>query len=249
MPLKKNTAVPFYEKLSLMLIGLIALGYLIVEGKELLDPLVFGFLFAILLLPIANFFEGKCRLPRSLAAFIAILLMLLFITGVFYLVGSQISKLTHDLPMLKKQVSQSVKELQEWIQTAFHIEAAEQINYINDTTKKIVSSGNTVLSTTFGAVSSLVLFDLFILIFTFFILFYRRLLLNFFLWVFNEENSKTVFDIIENIQTILRQYILGLLLEMIIVAGIACAAFWMIGIKYAALLGIIVALFNIIPYI
>jgi putative permease len=42
---------------------------------------------------------------------------------------------------------------------------------------------------------------------------------------------------------------LGLLLEMVIVATVACAAFWMIGIKYAVLLGIIVGLFNIIPYL
>ncbi|NNU34708.1 AI-2E family transporter [Mucilaginibacter sp. S1162] len=37
--------------------------------------------------------------------------------------------------------------------------------------------------------------------------------------------------------------------EMVIVATVACAAFWFIGIKYAVLLGIIVGLFNIIPYL
>ena len=47
----------------------------------------------------------------------------------------------------------------------------------------------------------------------------------------------------------MRQYILGLLLEMFVVACIACIAFWIIGIKYAVLLGIIVALFNLIPYV
>jgi len=93
------------------------------------------------------------------------------------------------------------------------------------------------------------LFYAFILIFTFFILFYRRLLFRFILWVFKEENSATVFDIMENIQSILRQYILGLLLEMAIVATIACTAFWLIGVKYAVLLGLIVGLFNIIPYL
>ncbi|HEX8024189.1 AI-2E family transporter [Mucilaginibacter sp.] len=121
--------------------------------------------------------------------------------------------------------------------------------YVDDTAKKLMESGTDVLGTTFGAISSLMLFYVFILIFTFFILLYRRLLIRFIVWVFRDENEHVVMDIVENIQSILRQYILGLLLEMVIVAGVAITVFWMIGIKYAALLGIIVGLFNIIPYI
>jgi predicted PurR-regulated permease PerM len=36
---------------------------------------------------------------------------------------------------------------------------------------------------------------------------------------------------------------------MVVVACVACTVFWFIGIKYAVLLGIIVGLFNIIPYL
>lgn len=248
MPVKKTTT-PFYEKLSLVLIGLIALGFLVKEGKQVLDPLMFGFLFAILLLPIANFFEKKFRFPRSLSSFVSILLMIAFIGGILYLVGSQISGLANDWPQLKSQVSQSVSDLQGWITHAFHINASKQMTYVNNTTKKIIASGTDVIGTTFGAISSLMLFYAFILIFTFLILFYRRLLLRFLICVFKEDHSSVVFDIVENIQTILRQYIIGLLLEMFIVATIACTAFWIIGIKYAVLLGLIVGLFNIIPYV
>ena len=56
MAVKKATH-PFYEKLSIVLVGLIALGYLVIQAKDVLDPLMFGFLFAILLLPVSNFFE------------------------------------------------------------------------------------------------------------------------------------------------------------------------------------------------
>ena len=49
----KKPATPFYERFALIIIGLVAFGFLIDEGKEILDPLVFGFLFALLLLPIA----------------------------------------------------------------------------------------------------------------------------------------------------------------------------------------------------
>lgn len=248
MAVKKITA-PFYEKLSLVLVGLIALGYLIIKAKEVLDPLIFGFLFAILLLPVSGFFERKCRLPRSASSLISILLLVGFIFGIGYLVGSQISNLADDWPQLKNQVSDSVLNLQGWISSVFHVNAAKQMAYVNNTTKKIIASGTTVLGTTFGAISSLMLFYAFIMIFTFFILFYRRLLFRFIIWVFDEHNKAIVVDIVENIQSILRQYILGLLLEMGIVATVACTLFWIIGIKYAVLLGLIVGLFNIIPYL
>jgi len=248
MTVKPNTH-PFYEKLSLVLIGLIALGYLVILGKDMLDPLIFGFLFAILLLPVASFLEKKIRLPRSIASLLSIILLLSFIGGVLYLVGSQISSLGSDWPMLKTQVSQSLDDLSQYIQHVFHINTTKQLTYVHETTTKIMASGGDVLGQTFGAISSLMLFYVFILIFTFFILLYRSLLFRFIVWVFSDEYSAIVHDIVENIQNILRQYILGLLLEMFVVACLACTAFWLIGAKYAVLLGIIVALFNLIPYI
>ncbi len=248
MPEKKITA-PFYERLSLVLVGLIALGYLIILSKDLVDPLVFGFLFAILLLPIGTFLEKKFRLPRGIASMLSIILLIAFISGLLYLIGSQISHIADDWPMLKKQVVQSIENLQEWIQAKFHVDMSRQMDYVHNATSKIMSSSTGVIGTTFGAVSSLMLFYTFIVIFTLLILLYRRLLHSFLIWVFREENSATVIDIVENVQGILRKYILGLLLEMFIVSCVACTAFWIIGIKYAVLLGILVGLFNIVPYV
>ncbi len=247
--ISKKIIAPFYERVALILIGFVVLGYLIVQGKELLDPLLFGFLFAILVLPVANFFERKLRLPRSASSFLSVIMLVGLVTAILYLVGAQISRLMSDWPVLKNQLTQSVNDLSLWIESSFSINLESQKTIVDDTAKKILSSGSQVITTTFGAVSSLVLFYVFIMIFTFFILFYRRLLYQFVLKVFNAEHGHIVNDITQNIQSILRQYILGLLFEMIIVAAIACTAFWMIGIKYAVLLGIIVGLFNIIPYL
>jgi len=248
MALKKTT-IPFYEKLSLVLVGFIALGYLVILAKNVLDPLVFGFLFAILLYPIATFLEKKLRLPRGLSGLVSILLLIAFVACILFLVGSQISGLSNDWPMLKSQVSESVDQLSQWIQHAFHIDVTKQMSYVHSTTQKLMESGGAVAGQTFGAISSLMLFYAFILIFTFLILFYRSVLIRFIIWVFSDEYEAIVHDIVENIQSILRQYILGILLEMFVVACLACIAFWIIGIKYAVLLGIIVALFNLIPYV
>ena len=246
---EKKIAAPFYERLALILVGLIALGYLVILAKDFLDPLVFGFLFAILLLPVADFFEKKARLPRGAAGMVAIAALIAVISGILYLVGSQIAKLADDWPMLKKQVGSSIHEIQNWVESTFHVNMEKQMDYVHNATNKIMSSGTEVLGTTFGAISSLMLFYVFIVIFALLILLYRRLLFKFLLQVSGADNQHIVYDIVENVQKIMRQYILGLLLEMFIVATIACSIFLFIGIKYALLLGIIVGLFNIIPYV
>jgi putative permease len=245
----KKLIAPFYERLSLILIGMMALGFLIIQGKEVLDPLMFGFLFAILLLPVSAFFEKKLRLPRGASSFLSIILLVTFVSGVLYLVGSQISRLMDDWPMLQKQIAQSLNNVYDWIEGTFKYDVSKQKLLIHKTEVKLMSSGTEVVGTTFGAVSSLLLFYVFIMIFTFFILFYRKLLYGFVLKAFGKNNEPIVHDVIANIQGILRQYILGLVFEMVIVATVACAAFWFIDIKYAVLLGIIVGLFNIIPYL
>jgi predicted PurR-regulated permease PerM len=157
--------------------------------------------------------------------------------------------LSDDWPQLQKQVLETVGTIRRAIRDQFHISSYKQIAYVNKTTKDIIADGPGVLSTTFGAVSSLLLFYAFIIIFTFFMLLYRRLLLRFFIWVFREENSNIVFDIVENVQYIIRKYIVGLLIEMLIVSIAACTIFYFVGVKYFLLLGIITGLFNIIPYI
>ena len=74
-------------------------------------------------------------------------------------------------------------------------------------------------------------------------------MLKFLIALVNDESNTIVHDVVGNIQLVIRKYILGLLLEMLIVASLCWLAFGILGIKYFILLGLITALFNIIPYV
>lgn len=246
---KTRVSAPFYTQLAMVLISLVTLFYIAILGKSILAPLVFSLLFAVLLLPLANFLERGLRFPRSMASLMSVLLLVAFLAGILYLVGSQISSLADDWPLFKQQVLTSLSDLQHWISAKFHIRIKQQNSYIDNATSKLLATGSSVLGDTLLSISSLLLFFVFILIDTFFLLYYRRLIVRFLVSVFKEENSVTVYDIIAEIQSRIRQYILGLLLEMLIVAAVCCLALWILGVKYAILLGLITGLFNIIPYI
>jgi len=202
-----------------------------------------------LLLPLAGFFETKLKLRRNAASALSDLLLLAAIAGVLLLVGTQISSLSNDLPKLKEQVIASFQNFQEWISTTFHVNIEKQMDYVNSATAKIEKATPNVIGATVLSLSSVLFFLVFVILDTFFLLFYRSRLLKFLVDVFKEENSKIVYDIVERVQFIIRKYLVGILLEMTTVAIVCCTVFMLLGIKYAILLGLITALFNIVPYI
>jgi putative permease len=249
MYLKSDSEKPFYTKFAQVLVGLIALGYVAVLGKEVLSPLIFSCLFSILLLPVARFFEVKLKFRRGGAAMLSVIILLSLIGFVIYIVGSQVSDLAKDWPQFRVQLSKSIGEIRNWVAATFHINEHKQLDYIHTVTNKIESSGTQMAGATFVSLSSVLLFMVFTFIYTFFFLLYRSLIMKFLESVFLPENKELVYEIIEQVQYIIRKYVIGLMIEMAIVATGVSITFSLMGIKYAILLGLITGLFNIIPYI
>jgi len=242
----KQISLPYYAKLAFVLIILIAVSYVAILGKDLLAPLVFSFLFAMLLLPLARFLQNKCRLPRGAASMLSVILFTAFVALVIYIVAMQLSSLSSDWPEIKAQIMQSVDQLHRWTVNKFHFQWNAQVLAI---TKEVNAQGATVIGTTLLSASSMVLFLVFIFIYTFFILFYRKILISFLLKAFGNESEVLVFDVAEQIQYIMKKYISGLFLEMITVCAIVFGLLSLLGVKYAFLLALITCLFNLIPYV
>jgi predicted PurR-regulated permease PerM len=233
----------------MVLISIIALFYIAIIGKTILAPMIVAFLSAVLLLPFAAYLEKKMKFHRSLAALSAVLLLLCCIAAILYIVAAQITGLADNLPQFKLQILSTIKDLQNWIALKFHIEIIRQNSYMTNTASRILTSGPSIIGATVMSLTSKLLFLLFALIDSFFLLYYRRILVKFLVAVFRAENSKTVFDIVAQVQSRIRQYVLGLLLEMLIVSTVCCIALWILGIKYFILLGLLTGLLNLLPYI
>jgi putative permease len=249
MDLKTFPGLPFYIKLACVLFSLFAIGYLVIIAKEVLSPLIFSCLFSILLLPVASFFERKLRLPKSAAAMVAVILLLSFIGLLVFIIGSQIAGLAKEWPQFQEQISKTLWDFRGWVQNNFHVTRGKQLRVISSAKDKVLSSDTAVVGATVLSLSSVLLFLIFTFIYTFFFILYRRLIMKFLVSVFLDENKATVHDIIEQVQHIVRKYIIGLLIEMGIVATGVSIAFSAMGVRYAILLGLITGLFNIVPYI
>lgn len=248
MPPQKTTTY-FPVRLASILICILAVGYIAIIADKIIIPIVFALLFSILLLPLARFFEKKLGFPRGAASGVAVILFIVGITIVFYTIGTQISNLSNDWPLFKNQLQTSLTSLQQWIAVTFHYNIEKQKTAINNAASGALSGGTSIIGSTLLSVTSLILYTVLTLIYTFFMLLYRKVLLKFLIALVNDAKTTIVHDVVSNIQIVIRKYILGLLLEMFIVAALCWISFGLLGIKYFVLLGLITALFNIVPYV
>ncbi|WP_133441046.1 AI-2E family transporter [Chryseobacterium salivictor] len=245
----KDIKLPFIAKLALVLISILALGYLAKIGKGVLAPLFFAILMALLFLPFANFLERKLRFSRTVSTFSSLLIMLLFLTGLIYFFSTQLSDFVNDFPILKEQVTRSFNEFQIWVSQTFHLNFAKQMSYINQALDKLLSSTGLILGFTVSMFSSTMAFFLFSALFFIFILNYRRVLYQFIISIFQSQHFEKVNEGIVEIQKIIKNYISGLFIQIIIVSSLTSILLSVLGVKYAILLGVLTGLLNVIPYI
>ena len=239
---------PFYARLALTLFAIALIFAFMWVGKSVLVPLFFSFLVAILLHPLVKFFEKK-RFPRALAAVTALLIFMILLGGLFYFFSHQVVRLSRDLPSLQAKVMDKWEEIQDWISDKYHITNTQQVAYVNKSANGILNSAMNSVATTFVGIAETLILTIFFFIFTFFILQYRRLLMRFVVELFDHEHNEKVQVIIIRIRSLINGYVVGLLIEMSVVAVLIFVSLMMIGVKYALLISIMAAVLNIIPYL
>lgn len=235
---------PFYLKSTIILFGLILVMYVFAMLADILVPLAFAAFLAILLNPLVNRFE-RFKIPKVFAILLAILVLAVGVAAVFYFLSTQIIQFGDSLPMFKQKFAAMTADLKNWVTATFGLGKAKQDQMINDA----MNNSQAMVSKTLGTVLGVFAIVFILPVYIFLLLLYKTLILNFFYEVFSEENSKQVGEVLKETKTAIQSYIVGLLIEMIIVATMNSVALVAIGVKYGILIGCIGAILNLIPYL
>lgn len=241
MPVKEY---PFYLKSTVILFGLILLVYVFAQLSDVMVPLAFSAFIAILLNPLCNRFEGK-KIPKLFSIMITMLIAAIVIAGLFYFLSTQIIQFGDSLPMLKQKFASLTVSAKEWVATTFGLAVQKQNQMIKDA----LDNSQSMVGKTLGSVLDTLGLVFVVPVYVFLMLYYKTLLLNFFFEVFSEENSKRVADVLKETKLAIQSYIIGLLIEMAIVAVLNSTALMLLGVKYGILIGVIGAILNLLPYI
>ncbi|MEJ0056955.1 MAG: AI-2E family transporter [Bacteroidota bacterium] len=239
---------PFYKRVCFYLLstGLVILLFYV--AQEILVPLFFSILLSSLLLPLNRFLE-KVRIPRVLSILLSLVLSLIVIAGILYFLFDQISGFFEDLPTINERLDELSKITQKWIRETFNVTIRKQNQYMSDTMAKMRASGTNIIGATVVTLTQALSYLVLLPIYTFLILYYRDRIKRFLIDVFNGTKESQVKEILYESQTVSQSYILGLLIELMLVFTLNAAGFLILGIKYAVFLALVAALLNLIPYI
>jgi predicted PurR-regulated permease PerM len=235
---------PFYIKATVILIGLYYLVSILSLLSGILVPFAFAVLFSILLNPLYNRLL-RFKLPRALAVFLTVLSGVAFMTLIGYLLSTQVTEFSQSFPILRVRFGQLTDNLEHWIRLKFGMSIQNQVLLL----RKALDSSQAAIASVIGTLFGTLTLILIIPIYMFMLLLYKNLILNFLYEVFLEEHSRRVGEVLTQTKSAIQSYIVGLLIEMIIVSTLNSLALLIIGVKYAILLGILGGVINVLPYI
>lgn len=235
---------PFYLKATTILFGLSLFIMVLYVLADLLVPISFSVLLAILLNPFYSRLR-RWKIPKILAITLTLFTMIIFVVAVLYFLSSQMIQFGDTFPALKAKGGQIIIEIETWIQHTFGVSIQKQMLMLNDAANNSKGLVGQTIGSLFGLFSVLFLIPVYI----FLLLLYKELILNFLYEIFSEENTSNVAEILNQTKVAIQSYIVGLLIEALIVAILNCSALFILDIKYALLLGIIGAILNMVPYI
>jgi predicted PurR-regulated permease PerM len=205
-------------------------------------------LLSVLLLPVVSFLERK-KIGKVLSIGIALLLAISFIAGIIYFLSSQIASFVQDVPSIKQHLNEHFLSIQTWVKNKLNISFTEQNTYITEQADKLKASGTGYLSRTFFSITEVILLFILMPIYTFLLLFYRLHIRNFLFSIFRKEYGNDVQNVIDKSKLMIRSYMVGIVIEMLIIASANSIGLMILGIRYAIFFGVLAAVLNIIPYI
>ncbi len=233
-------------KASLTFIGLFAFINTLYITQDIIIPIIYATIIAIAVSPLVNFFT-KRKMSRTFAIITSLTLLFLATALLGVILYSRLSLFTDSFPDLLDKITVALNNFTVWASKNSML-STHKINTFFLNAKANILSNDSINAKISSAGDALVVLIL-IPVYVFMILFYQPLLRDFIYQLFGEVNRVEVAAVLSSTKNIIQKYLLALLLEATIIASLNAVGFFILGIEYAIILGIIGALLNIIPYI
>ncbi len=239
---------PKIVTLTFILLFIILFFYGIIVAKGFLSTIVLGMIFSFLIFPLVNFLEKKAHFNRILANLTSILLLLGFLTLMFFILYKNMGKITQDMPALVEKAHHNIDQLEAIIASTLGYSIESQNLLIHDAINNIFNLSGTFTKSVFRGTTSTIFTLGLMPVFMFYMLYYRDKFYKFILMTVPAEKEEDARAIIRKITIVTPRYVGGVFTVVLILSVLNSFGLWVVGVKYAILFGIISALFNLIPY-
>ncbi|MEQ7801990.1 AI-2E family transporter [Pedobacter sp. ASV1-7] len=240
--------MPLTVRRSIELLGIALIGALLVIGNDIIMPIIMAFFISIVLLPVFRTLR-RYKVPEIAAIILPILLLAIFIGLIVWFFSAQFATLVNEFPEIKKNVSSHLNSISAWISSVSDFSTTEQVKFINDKSNDLLGMAGKAASGAAVTLSSVFVFMGLLPIYIYLMLFYKDILLRFIFMWFKTEHHPRVKDAIYETESIIKSYLVGLLIQVTYMTILLGGILLLVGIKHALLIGVIFAILNLIPYV
>lgn len=240
--------IPSYIRTVYIFLLIIIIIFCMIMAKKILVPILISGYIAMLMTPFCNRLENY-KIPRSLSAFTALILFIIFISGIFTLIFFQFRSFMNDLQAnAADHLNRFVGKLNSSIESVTGMDMGMGNGIDGEKVAAILNPGGSeseLLIITIGTLSTVLLLPVFI----FFMLIYRDHFAVFVTKVFERQRNKVLLEHIVSIRRIVHAYLVGAGKVMLILGIVNTIILFSLGIKHAIFFGMVAGLLNIIPYL
>jgi predicted PurR-regulated permease PerM len=240
--------LPFYAKISLLLIGFYVFISMLHTAQGIILPIIYAIIIAISISPMVNYLINK-NINRAFAITYVLFATILIIVSVITLLSAQLGLLSRAMPQLTTKFGALFNDVIIWCSCNLNISEDKINDWINNGKNELINNSGSAIGstlTTFGGFLSVVFL---IPVYIFMMLLYQPHLVTFIHRLFGGDNDIDVSEILIKTKTIVQGYLVGLFLEFAIMATLNSICLMILGIDYAILFGIGGAILNVIPYV
>ena len=240
----------------------------------LLAPLFWGFVVAYILSPAVEFFENRFQnrglfkrnlhKRRGIAVAVTYLLAILFLGALLSIVASALSKSLRiasleDLVIMIETLAGTLKSFQRSIQdwlVKMNLSSNEVATALSDVGESVASFTSGLSKSVTGTITQiggLLTSSIFVIIFSIYFLLDKEGIERYWKRVVTAVGGRNARHyckiIVEDADTVFSGYIRGQLIDALIMAILVSTSLYLIGIKYAVIIGILSGIGNLIPYL
>lgn len=244
----RNFSDPQASFLAIMII--VGFSIVILMGQMLL-PVFAGIVIAYLLDGVVAFMI-RCRVPRQRSVWMVFLVFITFLVfiifGLIPLLSAQLTNLAGELPEMLAKGQQLLMTLPE----KYALISEEQVNeFIRAIRRQINQLGKNLISVSLAQLPGLITTVVYLVLMPLLVLFFLKDKQTILAWLsrYLPRERTLMKGVWKELSHQIGNYVRGKFWEMLIVGGVTSLVFSVMGLDYAILLGALVGLSVIVPYI
>lgn len=233
--------------IALDLLAIVAVGFMLYVLKPLVVPLMFAIILSVLIFPFVAFLEYKVRLGSMVSTIAGVAIMYSCILLITYFIFVQISYFAEDGDRYIAKINELYQNFRRYLVQKTDI-GAVVLPHKNMEISELAQENSAIISSFLNDLTTIVGDALLVPIYMFFIIYFRHFFAEFVYRVFKMHNAE-LDEVMVKIYQVIRYYLSGMLIVMIIVGFLNSAGLLLLGIENPFLFGFLGSFLLIIPYI